>query len=123
MMALYIKYVYNKDPHFANTKVVYNMYNEVFTSPWDTRLPEKLIFDGIPKDVATKFSDTSCMGITKALTEYVDGLCVGSESISTELSDIFNSANCPKLNYIPEENQAKELSTFFDKIIDESVLA
>jgi hypothetical protein len=48
---------------------------------------------------------------------------VGSESISNELSEIFTAANCPKLSYIPEENQAKELSAFFDKIIDESVLA
>lgn len=123
MMALYINYVYNKDPHFANTKVVYNMYDDVFTAPWDNRLPEKLLFDGIPQDVAAKFSDTSCLGITKALTEFIDGLCVGSETISNELSAIFNSANCPKLNYVPEENQAKELSVFFDKIIDKSVLA
>jgi hypothetical protein len=99
------------------------MYDEVFSSPWDSRLPEKLMFDGIPQDVASKFSDTSCLGITKALSEYIDGLCIGSERISNELTDVFTSASCPKLSFIPEESQAKELSAFFDKIIDESILA
>ncbi|MFM7662875.1 MAG: glycogen/starch synthase [Bacteroidota bacterium] len=122
MMALYIKFVYDKDPHFSNTKVVYNIFDQVFTTPWDKRLPEKLLFDGIPSNVASKFSDTSCVGITKALAKYIDGLCIGSESIPAELLDVFNNSKCPKLGYIAEENQAKELSAFFDKIIDESVL-
>lgn len=122
MMALYIKYVYNKDPHFANTKVVYSMYNDTFDTPWDSRLPEKLIFDGIPEEVAAKFSDTSCLGITKALMSFVDGINISEEHISKELESVFNDATCRKLSFVAEENQAKELSAFFDKIIDESVL-
>jgi starch synthase len=122
MMALYIKFVYNKDPHFVNTKVVYNIYNDKFDSPWDSRLPEKLIFDGIPNDVANSFSETSCVGVTKALSKYVDGISLGSESISVELKEIFDAATCPKIEYVTEENQAKELSAFFDKIIDTPVL-
>jgi hypothetical protein len=39
------------------------------------------------------------------------------------MKSIFDEASCLKLDYVPEENQAKELSAFFDKIIDESVLA
>jgi starch synthase len=123
MMALYIKFVYNKDPHFVNTKVVYNIYDDMFDATWDSRLPEKLIFDGIPNEVANSFAETSCVGITKALSQYVDGISIGSEHISDDLKAVFDSASCPKIEYIAEENQAKELSAFFDKIIDASVLA
>jgi starch synthase len=122
-MALYIKFVYNKDPHFANTKVVYSIYEDTFDAPWDSRLPEKLMFDGISKEIANKFSDTSCTGLTRSITQYVDGINVGTEAISPEMKSIFDEASCLKLDYVPEENQAKELSAFFDKIIDESVLA
>jgi starch synthase len=123
MMALYIKFVYNKDPHFANTKVVYSIYEDSFDAPWDSRLPEKLMFDGVSKEVAETFTDTSCVGITRSIAQYVDGINVGTEAISTEMQTVFDTATCPKLAYVPEENQAKELSAFFDKIIDESVLA
>jgi len=123
MMALYIKFVYNKDPHFANTKVVYSIYEDTFDAPWDSRLPEKLMFDGISKEIANKFSDTSCTGLTRSITQYVDGINVGTEAISPEMKNIFDEATCLKLDYVPEENQAKELSAFFDKIIDESDLA
>jgi len=122
MMALYIKFVYSKDPHFVNTKVVYNIYNDMFDTPWDSRLSEKLIFDGIPTEVANSFSETSCVGITSALSKYVDGISIGSEVISNELKSIFDAATCPKIEYVAEENQAKELSAFFDKIIDAPVL-
>ncbi len=124
IMALYIKHIYNKDPHFKDTKVVYSLYNEAFEVPWDIRFPEKLKFDGFPEEVADKFADTSFLNVTKSFIDYCDGLTVAVDNLTPELRSIFdNAANCHKLDYVQEENQSREYDAFFDKVLEESVLA
>jgi len=122
LMPIYIKKLYKDDPHFANTKVVYNLYNDGFNDNWDARLAEKLKFDGFDEDVTKDFAEPSFENISKAATKYVDGLSVGSEELSPELRTIFDEAECEKLDYVAEENQIKEVSEFLDKVIEAEVL-
>jgi starch synthase len=122
LMPLYIKKLYKDDPHFANTKVVYNMYNDGFNNNWDKRLAEKLKFDGFDEDVTNDFAEPSFENISKAAAKYVDGLSVGSDELSPELRAIFDSAECEKLDFVAEENQVKEVSEFLDKVIEAEVL-
>jgi starch synthase len=123
IMALYIKHVYNKDPHFKDTKVVYSFYNDAFTTPWNERFYEKLKHDNMPNEVVEKLKDTSFLNITKVITENCDGVNIAVENLSPDLQAIFDAAECMKLDYISEEHQAKELSAFFDKVIEANVLA
>jgi starch synthase len=121
-MALYVKKLYNKDPHFADTKVVYSIYNDAFETPWDPRYPEKLKFDGFEADVTEQLQDTSHTNITRVAAKYADGINVSSEGLSSELRQIFEEATCLKQDYVPEENQTKVMSDFFNKVIEESIL-
>ena len=115
-MALYIKKLYSKDPHFADTKVVYSIYEEGFNKDWDSRFSEKLKFDGFDDEIVTQLKDdTSYENITRVIAKYADGINVGSEKISSELRKIFDDATCLKLDFVPEEQQTKALSEFFDK--------
>lgn len=123
LMALYIKKLYSKDPHFADTKVVYSIYEEGFNKDWDSRFSEKLKFDGFDDELVAQFKDdTSYENITRVIAKYADGINVGSEKISPELRTIFDEATCFKLDFVPEEQQTKALSEFFDKVIEETVL-
>ena len=54
LMPIYLKKLYAKDPHFADTKVVYSLYNEKFNKNWDARLGEKLKFDGFDDEIIDK---------------------------------------------------------------------
>jgi starch synthase len=124
IMSLYIKHIYNKDPHFKDTKVVYSLYNDAFDVPWDKRFAEKLKFDGFPEEVAEKFRDTTFLNVTKSLIDYCDGLSVAVDNLNPNLRAMFDAAShCHKLDYVQEENQAKEFSVFFDKVVEESILA
>jgi len=122
LMPLYIKKLYHNDPHFSNTKVVYNMYNDGFNNNWDQRFAEKLKFDGFDELAIKDFEDASYENISKTLVKYVDGLSVGSENLSPEQRAIFESAECEKLDFVAEENQVKEVSEFLDRVIDTEVL-
>lgn len=117
-MGLYLKKMYAKDPHFANTRVVYNMYGQEFTNDWDARLPEKLKFDGFDADVTGKFDKTDFLSVTEGMLNYVDGVNVGSENLSEGLQNIYANLTCMKSPFVPEEYQTKTLAEFFDKIIE-----
>lgn len=124
LMPLYIKKIYNKDPHFADTKVVYSIYdhNEGFEKPWDNRFFEKLEFDGFEGEVTELVKDPSLEAITKTAVAFSDGVVQLSEVIPSELQKVYDEATCLKLNYLPEEHLNKGLSEFFDKVIEEGIL-
>lgn len=122
LMSLYIKKLYNKDPHFADTKVVYSLYNDCFNKNWDPRFPDKLKFDGFDDEVVNQLKDTSCENITRVVTKYADGINVSSENLSPELRAVFDEATCLKQDFVAEENQTKVMSEFFNKVIEETVL-
>lgn len=122
LMPLYIKKIYKDDPHFSNTKVVYNLYNDAFNNNWDERLIEKLKFDGFDDEIISEINTPSFENISRVISKYVDGLSVCSEDLNPELRSIFESAECVKLDYIPEEHRVKEVSEFLDKVIEAEVL-
>jgi starch synthase len=124
LMPLYIKKIYNKDPHFADTKVIYSIYDhkEGFESSWDERFHEKLKFDGFDEEVTNLVKSPTLEAITKAAVTFSDGVIQGSEVIQPELQKVYDEATCLKLNYLPEEHLTKGLSEFFDKVIEEGIL-
>jgi len=121
-MALYVKKHYAKDPHFADTKVVYSLYNDKFNKNWDARFAEKLKFDGFDDQVVSQFKDTSHDSIIRSIVSYCDGVNVSSENLDPSLRSIFDEAKCLKQDYVPEEQQAKVMSDFFNRVIEQSVL-
>lgn len=124
LMPLYIKKIYNKDPHFADTKVVYSIYNENegFDRSWDERFHEKLKFDGFDEEITNLVKSPTLDTITKTAVAFSDGVVRSSESVPSELQKVFDEATCLKLDYLPEEHLSKGLSEFFDKVIEESIL-
>lgn len=122
LMSVYIKKLYNKDPHFADTKVVYSVYNDAFDKDWDTDFSAKLKFDGFDEEVVEELKDTSFLNISRVMMKYADGIIVASENLDASLQAIVDDMTCLKQEYVPEENQNKVLTEFFDKVIEEEVL-
>jgi starch synthase len=122
LMSLYIKKLYNKDPHFVNTKVVYSVYNASFNKDWDENFSAKLKFDGFEDDVLEELKDTSFLNISRVMMKYADGINVASENLDSSLQEIVDDMDCLKQEFVPEENQNKTLNDFFDKVIEAEVL-
>lgn len=122
LMPLYIKKMYHKDPHFADTKVVLSLYDNGFKTSWDPRFADKLKFDGFDKEVTADLADPSYENVTKTVLRYSDGVTVGSEHLDDISRKLFEEATCLKQDYLPEESQTKAMSEFFDKVIEEEVL-
>jgi starch synthase len=122
LMPLYIKKIYNKDPHFSDTKVVLSLYNDGFNNNWDERFSEKLKFEGFDKEVVSSLVDPSYKNIIKTVLKYSDGVVVGCENLDADCQELFEEAECFKQAFTAEEFQNKTMSEFFDKVIEEEVL-
>ena len=122
LMPLYIKKNYNKDPHFADTKVVINLYNNGFDTPWDPRFSDKLAFEGFTSEVTDGVIEPTYKNVMRTALKFADGLTVGSDELDEDSRVLFDEASCLKLAYVPEENQNKTFSEFFDRVIEEAVL-
>ncbi|MBI2258518.1 MAG: glycogen/starch synthase [Flavobacteriia bacterium] len=122
-MPLYIKKIFHKDPHFNDSKVVLTLYNDENKPIWDNRLTEKLKFEGFDKKFLQEYQDISYNNIMKNIFKLSDGLIIGDPSLSEETLNLIQDAPCMKQEFILEENQSKTLSEFFDKVIEDKVLA
>lgn len=122
MIPLYLKEFYAKDPHFSNTKVVLSLCNASFNENFSKDFAEKLKFDGFNDDIIRQVGEGSFKDVFSVATEYADGLAVFSNNLSEVKQSIVDNASCPKLEFESDEVKAKELSEFFDKVINEESL-
>lgn len=121
-MPLYIKKIYQKEPHFADSKVILSLYNEEINNNWDARFVEKLKFEGFDKKVLADLEDVTYENIIRTIFKHADGLSIGCDDINPIIKGLYDEATCLKQDYVAEEFQTKVMSEFFDKVIEEEVL-
>lgn len=122
LMPLYIKDVYNNDPHFSDTKVVYSLHNNAFQTPWNNGLENKLKFEGFNEEIVSSLKEGDFTNLNKIAMKYSDGIIVGSNEIEENLLKEMDAFECHKLTLEGEEPQPKVVSEFFDKVIEEEVV-
>ena len=100
---LYIKKLYKDDPHFADAKVVYSVYDNGFNKNWDPKFIQKLKFDGFEDADIEDLKSVDFVTLTKKAIEVSDGVVQGSESIDGAITDAIQSSDVPFLEYYSEE--------------------
>ncbi len=116
LIPLYIKKAYNDDPLFANSKVVYSLYNEEFKNPLSDNTVENLLLDGITPDDVKTLNEPSYENMSKLGIEYADAVIQGSENINPNLTKHIESSEKLFLNYQPEETYIDAYNEFYDKV-------
>lgn len=122
LMPMYIKEVYNDDPHFTDTKVVYSLYNNSFNKSWDNNFVKKLKFEGFNDEIIDAIKDGDFNSLNKTAMQYSDGIIVGKDEVNEELTKVYEECDCHKMEFDLDETQPKAVSEFFDKVIEEEVL-
>jgi starch synthase len=122
LMPMYIKDIYKNDPHFADTKVVYSLYESEFNNNWQKKFPEKLKFEGFKDEIIDSIKEGDFTSLNKAAMQYADGIVMGSDKVNDELKKSFEESEGLKMDFESEEIQPKLMSEFFDKVIEEEAI-
>jgi starch synthase len=119
---LYIKKLYHNDPHFADAKVVYSVYDNGFNKNWDSNFYEKLKFDGFEEEDIHDLKDVDFVTLTKKAIQVSDGVIQGSGQIDQEIVNAIKASETPFLEYFSEETCVKPINEFYDQIFEEVVV-
>ena len=118
---LYVKKLYANDPHFADVKIIYSVYDKDFNKNLNSKLKEKLNFDGFKPEDYDSLGKGSFLELNKMAMSIADGVIQGSETIDDELSKFMETLTVPTLEYHPEENSVKPVDEFYDLLVGELV--
>ena len=117
LIPLYIKTAYKDDPIFANSKVIYSVYNENFKKPLSSQVKQNILIDGVGEGDVNLLDSPEYDNMSKLGIEYADAVIQGSEEIDAGLSDFINSQDKPVLNYQSEDVYVDAYNEFYDKVL------
>ena len=114
LVPLYIKKAYNEDPLFANSKIIYSLYENEFDKPLNKNFKDKLLYENITKDDTQILKDPNFVNLSKLAIENSDATIIGSETINSELSSFIKNSDKPYLEYQNEEEYIEAYSKFYE---------
>ncbi len=117
LMPAYIKEFYKDDPHFAESKVVYSMYDNAFEGSLNPDLHKKLTFDGLSDKVTSMVTDPTYNNLTKLAVEYADGVILGSDEVNSEIREFIASSDTAAIECADEDRIVTEATTFYESIL------
>ncbi|NOQ25330.1 MAG: glycogen synthase [Bacteroidales bacterium] len=117
LVPLYIKKAYNEDPLFANSKIVYSVYDNDFDKPLKKEFKDKLLYENITKKDVDILKDPNYINLSKLAIEMSDATIIGSEAINPEISSFIKNSKKPYLDFKNEEEYIEAYSNFYDEIL------
>lgn len=118
LVPLYIKKVYKDNPLFADSKVVYSVYDDEFEPMLNKDFGKKVKLEGITNKDLEYYKTPSFVNITKAAIDHSDALIIGSENINGEVATYIKDAGRPSLPYQDPEKYIDSYSKFYDEVLD-----
>ncbi|MBP3535367.1 MAG: glycogen synthase, partial [Muribaculaceae bacterium] len=118
----YLKRVYNDDPVFRKTKIVYTLVNDAdtFVHDFDPRTYKFLRADGITDRFlsAIKNKPIDYKALNRLAIDHADAIMVGQEDVDPELLEYAAASGKPMLPYQADlENNADALVEFYSQIL------
>lgn len=121
LVPLYVKKFYHDDPLFMESKIVTSIYDSEYAPSLDSRLTEKLKWDGIESSDIEIIADPSYENLLKLAINFSDGVIFGSQNINDVVQSYANDSGLPILEYQPEDGYMDAYSEYYDKILSQSV--
>ena len=117
MVPLFVKKTYKDNPLFANTRIVYSVYNDQFENPLNSEMARKIAEDGIDLSDISVISEPTFENYTKLALSYSDAAIKGSEVINANIEQHIKASGMQYLDYQPKESYIDSYFDFYNKIL------
>ena len=123
LIPMYIKKIYNEDPLFKDTKVIYNVFDTNFEGSIDPIIVNKLLFENkLEESDLELLKNPTFENLNKFAISYSDAIIQGSENINEEVSKHMKDSELPFMTYPGEEDYEDSYNNFFDSLVEEEEL-
>lgn len=116
LMPLYVKKLYNQDPHFADTKVVFSAYDDAFAGTLDPTVSKKVSFDISEASGIKPLQNPTYDNLVKTAIQYSDGFILGHDSVNSDLEKFAAQNDVPALRAFDEGDPMAAIDEFFDSV-------
>ncbi|WP_461640478.1 glycogen/starch synthase [Labilibaculum euxinus] len=119
LVPLYLKKSFNEDPLFTETKVVFSMYDDEFSTKFSSRFREKSIIEGVSQEDVSILEDASYVALHKLAIDQSDALIMGSPQINDEVMAYAVASGKPFLEYKNKDEYVLAYSELYDELVTE----
>jgi starch synthase len=120
LVPLYIKKAYHDDPFFRNSKIVYSIYQDDFTTPFQDGYDNILHLDGVEDtDLASiKGQTVDFVALSKLALDFSDAAIEGSESINPAVKNYASDKFSDKfLTHQSADTYVKSYIELYDRVV------
>lgn len=116
LMPMYVRKMYNEDPHFADTKLVYSTFDQEMQT-LDKGMIDKVVLDGIEKSDVEALETPNLEGLNKIAIQYSDAVVQGSPDLDQATADYISSLNKPFLAHSDNDTIVNQVDQFYDEVL------
>ena len=120
LMPVYLKTLYQNDPHFSSAKVIYSIYDVQNKNKFSKNFKEKLAFDEIPVDELNIVGNMDVKTLHRIGLEWCDAICVCSSDAEDHFKTYLTETDKPLLQFHSEEQTIEVHQDFYEKVLSES---
>jgi starch synthase len=121
MMALYLKKSFKDNPLFAETKIIYSVYDDEFPEALHKDFAKKVMFEGIEKSDVELLKNPTFVNVSKAIIDLADGVIKGSPKINSDIEKYIKKSGKPVLDFKNADEYLDAYSEFYDAVLEEVV--
>jgi starch synthase len=123
LMPLYLKKAFRDNPLFAETRVIYSVYEDEFTNNLDKDFAKKILVDGIEKsDVEAVAKTPNYLNLNRLAIDYSDAVIKGSDKINSDVEKYIKKSGKMSLEFKNKEEYVAAYSEFYDAVLAEESL-
>ncbi|MFN6037376.1 MAG: glycogen/starch synthase [Bacteroidota bacterium] len=120
LMPLYIKKAFADNPLFAETKVIYSVYNDDFPGSLNKNFSNKIPTEGINKSDVKQVADPTFVNLSKLAIDYSDAVIFSSPETNPDIQKYVKKTNKRCLAYQSPEEYIDAYSEFYDRVLENS---
>src|SRR5690606_29571541 len=122
LIPAYLKTTYKDDPTFKNSKVVYSVYEDCFSTCLNSEFSVKAIMNGMNSEHTEPYSEATNTALNLGAISYSDAVVFASENINEEVLKFVKKANKPTLDYI-STSDFENYYNLYEEIANEELIS
>ena len=116
LIPLYARTAYGSDPIFSESKIIFNVFDENFSSLLEEKFLEKAMLDGVvDQKNATILNERTHSSLCAIGIQYSDGVILSTHTLESSVNEAIISSKKPVFNTEANENNSKLLFNFLDE--------
>ncbi len=122
LLPAYLRKAYKNEPLFANSKIVYSLYDNELPGKFGNDFFEKAAINQLEVEDLKCFGEGKDINLHKGAVMHADAIIKASESYSEKIEAIFENLDKPVLEYtgIADETFLPATTGFYDSLMVES---